>query len=77
MCKGVRMLKNTKFLVFLRSKGFNASKLANKLGVSERSIQYWINGRNKPSLIQLINMSKLFDLKIETIYGMFKNNNER
>lgn len=69
------MAKNKKFLKFLKGKGIKKKALAERLGISVRAVEHWLNGRNKPSIIYLIEMSKLFKMSIEGVYDMFREKN--
>lgn len=71
------MAKNEQFLELIKKHEMSAAKLADKLGVSERAVQHWMHGRNKPSVVQLLKMSKIFHMSTEKVYGMFKNNEFR
>lgn len=73
--KGLRMAKNKKFLKFLKGKGIKKKALAERLGISVRAVEHWLNGRNRPSIIYLIEMSKLFKMSIESVYDMFRERN--
>lgn len=69
------MAKNKKFLKFLKVKGIKKKALAERLGISVRAVEHWLNGRNRPSIIYLIEMSKLFKMSIESVYDMFRERN--
>lgn len=71
------MVKNEKFLELIKKHDMSTARLADKLGVSERAVQHWIKGRNKPSIVQLLKMGKIFHMSTEKVYGMFKNNEFR
>ena len=64
------MAKNKKFLKFLKVKGIKQKALAERLGISVRAVEHWVNGRNRPSIIYLIEMSKLFKMSIESVYDI-------
>lgn len=66
------MGKNKKFLKFLKEKGIKQKALADRLDISVRSVEHWISGRNRPSVIYLIEMSKMFRMRVEDIYDMFR-----
>ena len=65
------MAKNKKFRKMLKERNVKRKALAERLGVSVRTIEYWLNGRNRPSMQYVIAMAKLFDMSIESIYGLF------
>lgn len=66
------MAKNKKFQKLLKENGYKPSTLARKLGVSDRAVEYWISGRNRPSMLQVIAMSRIFKMSIESVYAIFK-----
>lgn len=68
------MEKNKKFLELLSKHNLTFRRLADKLEVSERTVQYWARGRNKPSITKLLKMAKLFNMHVEKVYEIFKNN---
>ena len=68
------MEKNKEFLDLMAKRGVSPVNLATKLGVSERAVQYWIKGRNKPSIVQLLKMEKIFHVSVKKLYSMFKDN---
>ena len=65
------MAKNKKFRKMLKERNVKRKALAERLGVSVRTIEYWLNGRNRPSMQDVIAMAKLFDMSIESISGLF------
>ena len=65
-------MKNKKFLDLLKEKGLKNQRLADKLNVSVRSVEHWINGRNRPSIPYVIAMAKLFNMSVESVYKIFK-----
>ena len=72
--KEMEMAKNEEFLGLIKKHELSTTKLADKLGVSERAVQHWIRGRNKPSIAQLIKMGKIFHINLKKLYDMFKTN---
>lgn len=66
------MEKNKKFSELMKKNGFSVARLASALGVSKMAVRNWLNGRNRPSVPQLIKTSALFGLTIETLYAAFK-----
>ena len=71
------MAKNKKFLDLLKEKGLKPQRLADKLNVFVRSVEYWISGRNLPSVVQLFKLSKIFDKTVDELYWIFKNNKKQ
>lgn len=69
---GKEMAKNKKFRKLLKERGIKSERLAERLGVSKRAVEYWISGRNRPSMLNVIAMAKLFDMTIESVYAIFK-----
>ena len=65
------MEKNKKFIDWMEERGETVKSLARRLQITERVVQYWINGRNDPSVTQLIKMSKLFNENVVELYDMF------
>jgi DNA-binding XRE family transcriptional regulator len=47
-------------------------RLAEKLGVSQKTVQNWCNGRNRPRMEYVIDMAKLFEITIEGMYEITK-----
>ena len=68
------MEKNKKFLELLGKHNLTFRGLADKLDVSERAVQYWAKGRNKPSITKMLKMAKLFNMRVEKVYEIFKGN---
>lgn len=66
------MAKNKKFRKLLKERGIRRKALADRIGVSVRSVEHWESGRNRPSIVNVIAMSKLFDMTIESTYAIFK-----
>lgn len=66
------MSKNKKFRKLLKERGLKRKALAERLGVSVRCVEHWLSGRNRPSVIYVIAMAKLFDMSIENVYAIFK-----
>lgn len=66
--------RNKEFLQLIAEHGFNATSFAVKLGVSETAVRHWIKGRNKPGIMQVLKMAKLFNMSAVDVYAMFKNN---
>ena len=66
------MAKNKKFRNLLRGRGMKRKTLSERLGVSVRCVEYWLNGRNRPSMLNIMAMAKLFDMTIESVYAIFK-----
>ena len=66
------MAKNKKFRKLLKERNVKRKVLAERLGVSVRTVEYWISGRNRPSMQYVIAMAKLFDMSIESVYVIFK-----
>lgn len=66
------MAKNKKFRKLMKERGIRRKALAERIGVSVRSVEHWESGRNRPSIVNVIAMSKLFDMSIESTYAIFK-----
>lgn len=66
------MSKNKKFRKLLKERGIKRKALAERLGVNVRTVEYWLNGRNRPSVQYVIAMAKLFETSIESVYRIFK-----
>ena len=66
------MAKNKQFRKLLKERKVKRKALAERLGVSVRTVEYWISGRNRPSMQYVIAMAKLFDMSIESVYAIFK-----
>lgn len=66
------MAKNKKFRKLMKERGIRRKALADRIGVSVRSVEHWESGRNRPSIVNVIAMSKLFDMTIESTYAIFK-----
>lgn len=71
------MAKNKKFRKLLKERNVKRKVLAERLGVSVRTVEYWLNGRNRPSMQYVIAMAKLFEMSIENVYAIFKENDNR
>lgn len=68
-----RQRKNKKFKRFLKSKGIKAIWLSEKMNVNEKTVKSWIKG-NRPAIRQIIELSKIFNMPIESMYQLFKEN---
>lgn len=66
------MAKNKKFRKFLKERRVKRKVLAERLKISVRTIEYWESGRNRPSMLNVIAMAKLFEMSIESMYEIFK-----
>lgn len=66
------MAKNKKFRKLMKERGIRRKALAERIGVSVRSVEHWESGRNRPSIVNVIAMSKLFDMSVESTYAIFK-----
>lgn len=66
------MAKNKKFRKLLKERNVKRKALAERLGVNVRTVEYWISGRNRPSIISIIAMAKMFNMTIESMYAIFK-----
>ena len=66
------MAKNKQFRKLLKERKVKRKALAERLGVSVRTVEYWISGRNRPAMQYVIAMAKLFDMSIESVYAIFK-----
>jgi DNA-binding XRE family transcriptional regulator len=66
------MAKNKQFRKLLKERKVKRKALAERLGVSVRTVEYWISGRNRPSIINIIAMAKMFNMTIESMYAIFK-----
>lgn len=66
------MAKNKKFRKLLKERNVKRKALAERLGVNVRTVEHWLNGRNRPSMQHVIAMAKLFDMSIESMYAIFK-----
>lgn len=66
------MAKNKKFRKLLKERNVKRKVLAERLGVSVRTVEYWLYGRNRPSMQYVIAMAKLFEMSIESVYAIFK-----
>ena len=66
------MAKNKKFRKLLKERNVKRKVLAERLGVSVRTVEYWLSGRNRPSMQYVIAMAKLFEMSIESVYAVFK-----
>ena len=66
------MAKNKKFRNLLKERNVKRKALAERLGVRVRTVEYWISGRNRPSIINIIAMAKMFNMTIESMYAIFK-----
>ena len=59
------------YLTELRRKaGMTQQLLAYKLGVTDKAVSKWENGRSKPSLKQLRKLSAIFEITIEEMLEM-------
>jgi len=60
--------KNIK--LYRETHGWSQRELAKKLNVGYSSVSNWELGLNSPSVELLMEMCKLFDIKIQTMYGV-------
>ncbi len=67
------MAKNKKFIELIKENGYTNSILARKLNVSETAVRHWIKERNRPSVVQLLKMTKIFSMSVVDLYKLFYN----
>ncbi len=69
-------VKTGRFLKEMRKKkGLTQEQLAEKLGVSNRSVSRWENGKNMPDFDLIIELANLYDVGIEEILSGERENN--
>ncbi len=51
-----------------KSAGLSQKQLASQLGVTDKSVSKWENGESYPSILQIVNLSKLFDIKMDDLF---------
>lgn len=51
-----------------KSEGLSQKQLARELGVTDKSVSKWENEESYPSVFQLVNLSKLFGVKIDDLF---------
>ena len=52
-----------------KEKNITQKSLSKEIKVSEDCIYYWEKGRSEPSIIDLINLAKFFDVSIDYLVG--------
>lgn len=57
-----------------KSEGLSQKQLAVELGVTDKAVSKWENEESYPSIFQLVNLSKLFDVKIDDLFKCGKAN---
>ena len=58
-----------KIYALRRTEKLSQNELANLLGISNKAVSKWENGDSSPSLDQLVNLSKIFNVTIEELIG--------
>ena len=52
----------------LKEKHIQQKVLANMLGVSKVSVSYWCNNQTNPSLITLLKIAKILEIKVADLF---------
>lgn len=65
--------QNIKF--YRKKNRLNQTELGEKLGVTAQTISNWEKGKREPSVSDLIQLSNLFDITVDTLIGSDKRNN--
>lgn len=52
-----------------KNRGLNQVDLADKLGISDKTISSWESGRTEPNMKQLNELSKIFNVSINVLVG--------
>lgn len=66
------------YLTELRKRtGMTQQLLAHKLGVTDKAVSKWENGRSKPALRQLSKLAEVFMVSIDDLIGMMEDRNVR
>ncbi|MDE6302763.1 MAG: helix-turn-helix domain-containing protein [Clostridia bacterium] len=63
----IQIAENLKQL--MRIEHLSQSKLATKIGIDQRTISKWINGKSEPSIEYLWILADYFDVSIDYIAG--------
>ena len=66
------MTKNKIFQKLLKDSRYNERTLAQKLNVSDKMVRRWLKGKNRPSIVQVIAMAKIFNTTTVDTYKIFK-----
>ena len=63
------------FLTGLRKQsGMTQQLLAHKLGVTDKAVSKWENGRSRPALAQLRRLAEIYKISLDEIIGMIEEN---
>lgn len=54
-------------LSILERRGMNQTELAEKMGVSDAAVSYWLSGAKTPRMDKLVKLSKLLNVTIHTL----------
>ena len=52
----------------LKEKHIQQKVLANMLGVSKVSVSYWCNNQTNPSIITLLKIAKILEIKVSDLF---------
>lgn len=70
------MEKRKELLKLLVDKGITQVELAQRIGVSFQSLNYWISGKRNPSLKSIEHLSKELGMSTDEIINLFLKNEE-
>ena len=65
------MKKEESLLSLIQSKGLTQREFANRVGVHESNVSYWLKERHTPSIKHVTTMSKVLGTSIENILQIF------
>ena len=65
------------FTELMKEKKIRQNDLANKLGISQASISYWVTGKNNPSLAMIKKISNVMGCELDKVLECFIDKKEK
>ena len=60
-----------KLLKVMNEKGYTQDKLARKLGCTKKTVNLWVNGKNRPFEYNMNKLAELFGMPVSQVVNMF------
>ena len=56
----------------LQDYNLTQTQLAKKIGTTQATVSFWLNGQQEPRYFQLQNIASVFDIDLEFLLGLVK-----
>lgn len=60
-----------KLLKVMNEKGYTQDKLARKLGCNKKTVNLWVNGKNRPYEHNMRKIAELFEMPVAEVVSIF------